>query len=56
MLQTWFFRYRNWRARRQAISILHSFDDRKLTDLGTFRDRIELFVEHAARNMNRSEP
>jgi|GEM_PF-2423095 len=48
MLHVWFHRYQTWRRKRQAVHILHEFDDRKLADVGTFRDSIELFVDHAA--------
>jgi uncharacterized protein YjiS (DUF1127 family) len=44
MLRPWINRYRHWRLRRQTIGTLHSFDDRRLADVGTFRDSIELFV------------
>jgi uncharacterized protein YjiS (DUF1127 family) len=43
-------RYRQWRLERQAISALHEFDDRRLADVGTFRDSIELFVAAQARS------
>jgi uncharacterized protein YjiS (DUF1127 family) len=48
MFRTWIISYRQRRLRRQAISALHSLDDRRLADIGTFRDSIELFV--ATRN------
>ena len=44
MFASWINRYRQWRLERQAIATLHSFDDRRLADVGTFRDSIELFV------------
>ena len=44
MFRSWVKRYRQQRLERQAIAALHSFDDRKLADVGTFRDSIELFV------------
>ncbi len=49
MFRTWMTSYRHWRLRRQAIRTLHSFDDRRLADIGTFRDSIELFVAARAR-------
>ena len=48
MFGPWVKRYRRWRLERRAIDTLHSFDDRRLADIGTFRDSIELFV--ATRN------
>ena len=45
MFGTWIRQYRRWRGKREAINALHSFDDRRLADIGTFRDSIELFVE-----------
>lgn len=48
MLGSLINRYRLWRLKREAIRILHGFDDHRLSDVGTFRDNIELFVaEHA---------
>jgi uncharacterized protein YjiS (DUF1127 family) len=44
MFRSWIIRYRQWRLERQAINTLHSLDDRRLSDIGTFRDSIELFV------------
>lgn len=44
MLQSWINRYQYWHLQRQTINLLHTFDDRKLADVGTFRDSIELFV------------
>ena len=49
MFRTWIANYRQWRLERQAINALHSFDDRRLADIGTFRDSIELFVAAQAR-------
>lgn len=49
MFRTWMTSYRHWRLQRQAIRTLHSFDDRRLADIGTFRDSIELFVAARAR-------
>jgi uncharacterized protein YjiS (DUF1127 family) len=42
MFGPWVKRYRRWRLERRAIDTLHSFDDRRLADIGTFRDSIEL--------------
>lgn len=44
MLRSWISRYHQRRLQRQAIKTLHTFDDRRLADVGTFRDSIELFV------------
>lgn len=44
MFRSWINRYRQWRLERRTINTLHSFDDRRLADVGTFRDSIELFV------------
>lgn len=44
MFRSWINRYRQWRLQRQTINTLHSLDDRRLADVGTFRDSIELFV------------
>lgn len=44
MLRSWMNRYHHRRLQRQAIKTLHTFDDRKLADVGTYRDSIELFV------------
>jgi uncharacterized protein YjiS (DUF1127 family) len=49
MFRTWIANYRHRRLQRQAIRTLHSFDDRRLADIGTFRDSIELFVAARAR-------
>ncbi|QQR36449.1 hypothetical protein JI749_02080 [Devosia oryziradicis] len=50
MFHSWIARYKRRRLERQAIRVLHSFDDRRLTDIGTFRDSIELFVAERARD------
>jgi len=44
MFRSWINRYHRRRVERRAISALHSLDDRRLADIGTFRDSIELFV------------
>jgi uncharacterized protein YjiS (DUF1127 family) len=44
MFRSWIDRYRQRRLQRQTISMLHSLDDHRLADVGTFRDSIELFV------------
>lgn len=44
MLGSWITRYRHRRLRRQAVYMLHTLDDHRLADIGTFRDSIELFV------------
>lgn len=49
MFRTWIASHRRRRLERQAIRVLHSFDDRRLTDIGTFRDSIELFVAARAK-------
>jgi hypothetical protein len=54
MLHNWFYRYRTWRLKRRTSDILHAFDDRKLADFDTFRDSIELFVDGATQDTNRS--
>ncbi|WP_396119195.1 DUF1127 domain-containing protein [Devosia aquimaris] len=48
VFSVWLSRYRRWRLKRQAVDILHTFDDRTLADIGTFRDSIELFVDKVA--------
>jgi uncharacterized protein YjiS (DUF1127 family) len=54
MFGPWIKSYRHWRLQRRAINALHSFDDRRLADIGTFRDSIELFVAARAQ-VNRCE-
>ena len=49
MVRNWFKRYKAWRLERRAIAILHGLDDRRLSDVGTFRDSIELFVSDRMR-------
>nr|WP_314258588.1 hypothetical protein [uncultured Devosia sp.] len=48
MLREWIDRWRQKRREREAVELLHAFDDRKLADVGTFRDSIELFVAEQA--------
>lgn len=49
MLGSWINRYQLWRLKREAINTLHGFNDRQLSDVGTFRDSIELFVAERAK-------
>ncbi len=49
MFRSWLIRYRQRRLERQAVNALHAFDDRRLSDIGTFRDSIELFVAERTR-------
>jgi uncharacterized protein YjiS (DUF1127 family) len=55
MFRSWINRYRQWRLERQAIAMLHSFDDHRLADVGTFRDSIELFVAARVRRQSHEE-
>lgn len=48
MLRDWIEKRKRKRLEKQAVETLHGFDDRRLADIGTFRDSIELFVAEQA--------
>ena len=48
MIRNWIERLKQRRLERVAVETLHDFDDRRLRDIGTFRDSIELFVAEQA--------